>query len=53
VFEDVRPYFVGHQICDSSSWMHSTNWLDLDESYHPTASGQSGAYLPALTKGAS
>ncbi|MCW2494585.1 MAG: secreted hydrolase [Jatrophihabitans sp.] len=50
VFEDVRSYFVGHQICDSNSWMHSTNWLDLDESYHPTASGQSGAYLPALTK---
>ena len=53
VYEDVRSHFVGHQICDSNSWMHSTNWLDLDESYHPTAAGQSGAYLPEhLTKGA-
>ena len=48
-YGDVRSHFAGHQICDSNSWMHSTNWLDLDESYHPTADGQSGAYLPVLT----
>ncbi len=24
------------------------NWLNIGESYHPTAAGQSGGYLPAL-----
>jgi len=49
VFADVRSAFSGHEICDSNSWLHSTNWLDLSESYHPTASGQSGAYLPVFS----
>ncbi len=44
VFADVRGYFTGHEICDSASWLHSVNFLDVSESYHPTASGQSGAY---------
>jgi hypothetical protein len=48
---DVRPYFSGHEICDSSSWLHSVNILDIDESYHPTASGQEDAYYPALKAG--
>ena len=30
----------------------SYNVLDLTESYHPTADGQSGGYLPALTTAA-
>ncbi len=47
-FVDVNPFFAGHQICDSSSYLHSTNFLDIDESYHPTASGQADAYLPAM-----
>ncbi len=41
VFADVRSAFSGHEICDSSSWLHSVNFLDVSESYHPTASGQS------------
>ena len=45
-FGDVRSFFSGHEICDSSSWLHSVNILDIDESYHPTSSGQSGAYYP-------
>lgn len=49
VFGDVRSRFSGHEICDSSSWLHSTNFLDIDESYHPTASGQSGAYYPLFS----
>jgi len=49
VFGDVRGYFSGHEICDSSSWLHSVNILDIDESYHPTASGQSGAYYPLFS----
>ena len=52
-FVDVRPYFSGHEICDSSAWLHSLNFLDIDESYHPTAAGQSGAYYPAFEAGVS
>ncbi|MET9257315.1 SGNH/GDSL hydrolase family protein [Streptomyces sp. NPDC048182] len=52
VFGDVRTTFTGHEICSSSSWLHSVNWLNIGESYHPTASGQSGGYLPVLTSAA-
>jgi hypothetical protein len=52
VFGDVRPTFTGHEICSGSSWLHSLNWLNIGESYHPTAAGQSGGYLPVLTKAA-
>ncbi|MER7918944.1 MULTISPECIES: SGNH/GDSL hydrolase family protein [unclassified Streptomyces] len=52
VFGDVRSAFSSHEICSSSSWLHSLNVLDLTESYHPTADGQSGGYLPALTTAA-
>ena len=49
-FADVRPAFAnGHEICDSNSWLHSVDWTDITQSYHPTASGQSGGYLPAFT----
>jgi hypothetical protein len=50
-FGDVRSRFAaGHEICDgSSSWLHSVDWGDITQSYHPTAAGQSGGYLPALT----
>ncbi len=40
VFADVRPGFAGHQICDSSSWLHSLDLLSIGISYHPTAAGQ-------------
>ncbi|MER5376809.1 SGNH/GDSL hydrolase family protein [Streptomyces sp. NPDC002553] len=52
VFGDVRTSFAGHEICSGGSWLHSVNWLDIGESYHPTASGQSGGYLPALDSAA-
>jgi lysophospholipase L1-like esterase len=46
-FADVRSLFAnGHEICDSGSWLHSVDWTNLVQSYHPTASGQSGGYLP-------
>ncbi len=50
-FGDVRSRFAAnHEICDgSASWLHSVDWTDIVQSYHPTASGQSGGYLPALT----
>ncbi|MFD5270588.1 SGNH/GDSL hydrolase family protein [Streptomyces sp. NPDC058335] len=51
-FGDVRTTFTGHEICSGSSWLHSVNWLNIGESYHPTASGQSGGYLPVLNSAA-
>ncbi len=51
VYEDVRSNFSGHEICDSNSWLHSLNWLDISESYHPTADGQQYAYYPAFEAG--
>ncbi|CAM5229132.1 SGNH/GDSL hydrolase family protein [Streptomyces aurantiogriseus] len=47
-FGDVRTTFTGHEICSGSAWLHSVNWLNIGESYHPTASGQSGGYLPVF-----
>jgi lysophospholipase L1-like esterase len=51
-FGDVRSAFSTHEICSGDSWLHSVNWLDIGESYHPTAAGQSGGYLPAFTNNA-
>ena len=48
-FADVRSAFAsGHEICDSGSWLHSVDWGNMVQSYHPTAAGQSGGYLPAF-----
>ncbi|MFF9810398.1 SGNH/GDSL hydrolase family protein [Streptomyces coeruleorubidus] len=47
-FGDVRPAFTSHEICSGASWLHSVNWLNIGESYHPKAPGQSGGYLPVL-----
>jgi lysophospholipase L1-like esterase len=52
VFADVQGQFTGHQICDGPSWLHSVNFLDLDESYHPTGNGQADGYLPVFTAAA-
>ena len=51
-FGDVRPTFTGHEICSGSAWLHSLNLLNIGESYHPTAAGQSGGYLPVLNSAA-
>ncbi|AYN43175.1 SGNH/GDSL hydrolase family protein [Streptomyces dangxiongensis] len=48
-FVDVRSAFGGHEICSPEPWLHSADWLDLGESYHPTATGHSLGYLPLLT----
>ena len=50
VFADVRSAFAGHELCDPDRWLHSVNVLDNSESYHPTAAGQSGAYLPVFSR---
>jgi lysophospholipase L1-like esterase len=52
VYAGVQPYFTGHEICDSSPYLHSLNFLDIDESYHPTAAGQADAYYPAFSAAA-
>ncbi len=52
VFVDVRGAFAGHEICDSGSWLHSVDWLNLTASYHPTAAGQSGGYYQAFAAAA-
>lgn len=46
-FADVNTTFAGHEICSGSSWLHSVTF-PVDESYHPTAAGQSGGYLPVF-----
>lgn len=49
-FADVRSRFVGHQLCSGGTkWLHALNFLDLGVSYHPTAAGQSGGYLPTFS----
>lgn len=48
-FADVRGAFAGHEICDDDAWLHSVNWLDISESYHPTAEGQADAYYPVFS----
>jgi lysophospholipase L1-like esterase len=49
-FADVKGRFQGHELCDFfNEWLHSVNVTDITESYHPTASGQSGGYLPAMS----
>ncbi|MCX3063114.1 SGNH/GDSL hydrolase family protein [Streptomyces beihaiensis] len=51
-FGDVTTTFSGHEICSGDSWLHSVNWLNIEESYHPTAAGQSGGYLPVFASAA-
>lgn len=52
VYAEIRGGFTGHEICDSSSWLHSVDWFNLSDSYHPTASGQSGGYYPVFSAAA-
>ncbi|WNI14885.1 SGNH/GDSL hydrolase family protein [Actinacidiphila sp. ITFR-21] len=44
-FADVRTAFTKHELCSASPWLHSLT-LPVDDSYHPTAAGQAGGYLP-------
>jgi lysophospholipase L1-like esterase len=49
-FADVKGRFRGHELCDFfNEWLHAVNVSNITESYHPTASGQSGGYLPAMS----
>ncbi|HZG03878.1 MAG TPA: SGNH/GDSL hydrolase family protein [Streptomyces sp.] len=47
-FGDVRGPFTGHEICSGDAWLHSVDWLNITNSYHPKAAGQSGGYYPVM-----
>jgi lysophospholipase L1-like esterase len=48
-FADVRTAFSAHEICSSgTAWIHSVDFTHITDSYHPTAAGYSGGYLPVL-----
>jgi lysophospholipase L1-like esterase len=47
-FGDVRPTFKGHELCSGDDYLHSLVISPSWESYHPTATGHSAGYLPAL-----
>ncbi|MEV8451764.1 SGNH/GDSL hydrolase family protein [Streptomyces sp. NPDC052095] len=51
-YVDVAGKFSGHEICSGNAWLHSVNWLNIGESYHPTATGQASGYLPAFKSAA-
>jgi len=51
-FADVRSIFVGHQLCSGDKWLHALNFLNITESYHPTANGHLLGYLPVFTAAA-
>ncbi|MFH8345680.1 SGNH/GDSL hydrolase family protein [Streptomyces sp. NPDC018045] len=50
-FADVNTTFAGHEICSSAPWLHSVT-LPVENSYHPTANGQSKGYLPVFRSAA-
>ena len=52
-FADVRSTWVGHELCDSAGWLHSVDWTNFGDSYHPTATGQADGYYPVLSANAS
>jgi lysophospholipase L1-like esterase len=51
-YADVRGAFSGHEICDDNRWLHSVNFSDFGESYHPTADGHADAYYPVFAAAA-
>jgi lysophospholipase L1-like esterase len=51
-YADVRSSFAAHEICDPGGWLRAVDIFAIDESYHPTAAGQSGGYLPVFSANA-
>lgn len=45
---DPRSSFAGHELCADDGWLRAIT-TPIDESYHPTATGQSQGYLPTFT----
>jgi lysophospholipase L1-like esterase len=52
VFSDVRNQFAGHELCSGDNWLHSVDWTNISDSYHPTATGHSLGYLPVFSTAA-
>jgi len=50
-FSSVAEKFTGHELCSGDAWLHSVS-VPVYNSYHPTAAGQSGGYLPAFRSAA-
>jgi GDSL-like Lipase/Acylhydrolase family len=50
-YADVRSTFTGHELCSGSVWLHGVTY-PVDESYHPTATGQSDGCLPPFSAAA-
>lgn len=50
-FSGVVDEFTGHELCSGDAWLHSVT-VPVYHSYHPTAAGQSGGYLPAFRSAA-
>ena len=47
VLSGVRDEFSGHELCSADGWLNSVT-LPINESYHPTATGQRNGYFAAL-----
>ncbi|MGK5730154.1 SGNH/GDSL hydrolase family protein [Streptomyces sp. URMC 124] len=50
-YGDAAAGFTGHELCSGSPWLNSVT-LPVESSYHPTAAGQSGGYLPVFSRAA-
>ncbi|MFD5099504.1 SGNH/GDSL hydrolase family protein [Streptomyces albidochromogenes] len=46
-YSSVVDEFTGHEICSGDAWLHSVS-VPVSNSYHPTAAGHFGGYLPAF-----
>jgi lysophospholipase L1-like esterase len=51
-FADVRSQFSGHELCDDAGWLNSVDIFNIDESYHPTATGQADGFYPVFSAAA-
>ncbi|WP_067457476.1 SGNH/GDSL hydrolase family protein [Actinomadura macra] len=47
-WSDVRDEFAGHELCSGQDWLNSVT-VPFESSYHPTAKGHQGGYLPAFS----
>ncbi|MFF8259079.1 SGNH/GDSL hydrolase family protein [Streptomyces virginiae] len=50
-YSSVVDEFTGHEICSGAAWLHSVS-VPVSNSYHPTAAGHSGGYMPAFRSAA-
>lgn len=46
-FVDMRPAWLGHEVCGNPAWVNGIELTDVDGSYHPNADGQN-AYVQVV-----